>query len=81
MNALELFFDWLLAASFRASMLSGVVLIIRTMLRHRIPARWRYALWLPVLRACFCLASLDLRRVFGASNARACLWVLRWLAS
>jgi beta-lactamase regulating signal transducer with metallopeptidase domain len=49
MNALELFFDWLLAASLRASMLTGVVLIIRTMLRHRIPARWRYALWLPVL--------------------------------
>lgn len=49
MNTLTSFFDWILAASARASALTVVVLIIHAVLRHRVPARWRYALWLPVL--------------------------------
>jgi beta-lactamase regulating signal transducer with metallopeptidase domain len=49
MHALTLLFDWLLAASARASLLSVVVLGLQVLLRHRVPARWRYALWLPVL--------------------------------
>jgi beta-lactamase regulating signal transducer with metallopeptidase domain len=49
MNTLTPFFDWILAASARASVLAVVVLIIQAVLRHRVPARWRYALWLPVL--------------------------------
>jgi beta-lactamase regulating signal transducer with metallopeptidase domain len=49
MHALTLLFDWLLAASARASLLTVVVLIVQVLLGHRAPARWRYALWLPVL--------------------------------
>ncbi|QIF00913.1 M56 family metallopeptidase [Roseimicrobium sp. ORNL1] len=49
MNTLMPLFDWMLAASARASALAVVVLIVQAMLRHRVPARWRYALWLPVL--------------------------------
>jgi len=49
MNTLAQIFDWLLAASARASLLTVVVLIARLWLPHRVPARWRYALWLPVL--------------------------------
>ena len=49
METLAHLFDWLLTASARASLLSVVVLGVQVMLRHRVPARWRYALWLPVL--------------------------------
>jgi beta-lactamase regulating signal transducer with metallopeptidase domain len=49
MDTLMLLFDWILAASLRASLLIVVVLLIQMMLRHRVPARWRYALWVPVL--------------------------------
>ncbi|MDB6119082.1 MAG: hypothetical protein JWO08_2863 [Verrucomicrobiaceae bacterium] len=49
MHTLMLLFDWLLAASARASLLAAVVLIAQAVLRHRLPARWRHALWLPVL--------------------------------
>lgn len=48
MNTLMLIFDWMLAASARASVLAVVVLVTHAVLRHRAPARWRYALWLPV---------------------------------
>jgi beta-lactamase regulating signal transducer with metallopeptidase domain len=49
MEILAHLFDWLLTASARASLLSVVVLCLQVLLRHRVPARWRYALWLPVL--------------------------------
>lgn len=49
METLAHLFDWLLTASARASLLSLVVLGLQVLLRHRAPARWRYALWLPVL--------------------------------
>lgn len=49
METLAHLFDWLLAASARASLLSVVVLGVQVLLRHRVPARWHYALWLPVL--------------------------------
>ncbi len=49
METLAHLFDWLLTASARASLLSVVVLGLQVLLRHRVPARWRYALWLPVL--------------------------------
>ena len=42
-------FDWILTASARAALLTVVVLMVQTVLRHRVPARWRHALWLPVL--------------------------------
>ena len=42
-------FDWVLATSTRASLLTVAVLIVQFILRKRVPARWRYALWMPVL--------------------------------
>jgi bla regulator protein blaR1 len=49
MPSLTLLFDWLLDASARASVLAVVVLMVQALVGHRAPARWRYALWLPVL--------------------------------
>lgn len=49
MNTLSPIFDWLLAVSFRASLLTMVVLLLQLVLRHHLTARMRYALWLPVL--------------------------------
>jgi len=49
METLAHLFEWLLTASARASLLSVMVLGLQVLLRHRVPARWRYALWLPVL--------------------------------
>lgn len=49
MNSHDLFLEWLLAASFRASLLALAVLALQTLLRRWLPARWRHALWLPVI--------------------------------
>jgi bla regulator protein blaR1 len=49
MNSIDTVFDWLLAATLRASVLAVVILGIQWVLRHRLPAAWRHALWLPVL--------------------------------
>lgn len=49
MNTLQSFFQWLLAASLRASLLAGAVLCLQVALRRWLPARWRHALWLPVV--------------------------------
>ncbi len=49
MGTLTLLFDWVLTTSARAALLTMVVLMARAVLRHRVPARWRHALWLPVL--------------------------------
>lgn len=49
MNSLTAFFDWLLTASFRASVLTLVVLGAQLSFRKQLGARARYALWLPVL--------------------------------
>lgn len=49
MNSLTAFFDWLLTASFRASVLVLVVLAIQWAFHRQLAARARYALWLPVL--------------------------------
>jgi beta-lactamase regulating signal transducer with metallopeptidase domain len=49
MNTLTHLFDWLLAASLRASLLVFAVLLIQAALRRHLSARMRYALWLPVL--------------------------------
>ncbi len=49
MNTLTHIFDWLMAASVRASVLTLVVLVAQAALRPYISARWRYGLWLPVL--------------------------------
>jgi beta-lactamase regulating signal transducer with metallopeptidase domain len=49
MNTLTTFFEWLLTASFRASVLTLVVLGVQLIFRKKLGARARYALWLPVL--------------------------------
>ena len=49
MNTPDLFFQWLLSASLRASVLALMVLGLQLALRRRLPARWRHALWLPVV--------------------------------
>lgn len=49
MNMLASVFDWLLAASLRASVLTVAVFLVQWLLRHHLSPRWRHALWLPVL--------------------------------
>ena len=51
MNAVtpDLFLQWLLSASMRASVLVLAVAGLQLSLGRWIPARWRYALWLPVV--------------------------------
>jgi len=49
MNNLHSVFPWILEASLRASLLALAVLAVQFALRRTISARWRYALWLPVL--------------------------------
>ena len=49
MNPLTLLFDWLQAASLRASLLTLVTLLFSAAFRHHLSARMRYALWLPTL--------------------------------
>ena len=40
MNSIDTVFDWLLAATLRASVLAVVILGIQWVLRHRLPAAW-----------------------------------------
>ncbi len=49
MNTLTQLFDWLLAASLRASLLTLATLLIQAALHRHLSARMRYALWLPAL--------------------------------
>ena len=49
MNTLDSIFQWLLAASLRASLLAVAVLGLQFVLRRWLPARWRHALWLPMI--------------------------------
>jgi|GEM_PF-699146 len=49
MNTLTQIFDWLLAASLRASLLTLATLLVQAAFRRHLTARMRYALWLPVL--------------------------------
>lgn len=46
---LEQFFGWLLTASWQASALAIIVLMLQWALRRQLNPRWRYALWLLVL--------------------------------
>jgi beta-lactamase regulating signal transducer with metallopeptidase domain len=49
MHTLTTFFDWLLTASLRASVLTLGVWLVQIVLQRHLSPRWRYALWLPVL--------------------------------
>jgi len=46
---LDSIFQWLLSASLRASVLALAVLGLQLALGRWLPARWRHALWLPVV--------------------------------
>ena len=45
----DLFLQWLLSASLRASALVLAVACLQLFLGRWVPARWRYAMWLPVV--------------------------------
>lgn len=49
MNPIDTMFEWLLAATLRASVLAVVILLIQMILRRWLPAGWRHAMWLPML--------------------------------
>ena len=49
LRELEAIFGWLLTASWQASVLALLVLLLQTVLRGRLNPRWRYALWLLVV--------------------------------
>jgi bla regulator protein BlaR1 len=49
MNSIETVFEWLLAATLRASVLAVAILGIQFVVRRWLPAGWRHALWLPML--------------------------------
>ncbi len=49
MNALDLLFSWFLAATLRGTLLACPVLLLQFAFRRQLPARWRYAFWLPVV--------------------------------
>jgi bla regulator protein blaR1 len=49
MTWFDSFFLWLLSTSLRASLLAIGVLALRATLQRWLPARWRYALWLPMV--------------------------------
>lgn len=49
MNAINIMFEWLLAASLRASVLALAIIGIRFLFRRWLPAGWRHALWFPML--------------------------------
>ncbi|MBI3117072.1 MAG: LysM peptidoglycan-binding domain-containing protein, partial [Candidatus Hydrogenedentes bacterium] len=42
-------FGWVVANSWRAAVLVGVVLVVQRLLRGRLAAKWQYALWLLVV--------------------------------
>lgn len=48
-HTLHTFIDWLIRASWQASVLAGLVLLIQQVFRSRLPARWRHGLWLLVV--------------------------------
>ena len=42
-------FQWILLVSFKASILIGLILFVQLGLRHRLPAKWRYILWMIII--------------------------------
>ncbi|MGD8190873.1 M56 family metallopeptidase [Brevibacillus ginsengisoli] len=43
------FFDWLLEASMMASVLVGLILFVKVILRNKLSPRWHYMLWLVII--------------------------------
>ncbi len=49
MNMLDTLSSWFLAATVRGSLCALAVLLLQAAFRPWLPARWRYAMWLPVI--------------------------------
>ena len=49
MHILDSLFDWFLSATWRGALLVLAVLLVQAAFRQRLPANWRYALWIPVV--------------------------------
>jgi beta-lactamase regulating signal transducer with metallopeptidase domain/ligand-binding sensor domain-containing protein len=47
--SLATFLQWLLKATFQGSLLVCVIMLIKVILRERLPARWHYCFWLILL--------------------------------
>ncbi|GED17686.1 M56 family metallopeptidase [Aneurinibacillus migulanus] len=43
------FFDWVLKTSMMASVLVGLILLMKVILRNKLPPRWHYILWLIIM--------------------------------
>ncbi|MEZ2661610.1 M56 family metallopeptidase [Aneurinibacillus aneurinilyticus] len=43
------FFDWVLKNSMMASVLVGLILLMKVILRNKLPPRWHYMLWLIIM--------------------------------
>lgn len=43
------FFDWVIETSIMASILVGLILLVKTVLRHMLTPRWHYLLWLVLI--------------------------------
>jgi bla regulator protein BlaR1 len=67
-------FFWITAATIRGSLIALAVLALQIALRGRMPARWRYALWLPVI---FVLASPILPQSRWSAENRLDLKMMR----
>lgn len=46
---LQLFFNWVIETTIVCSILVGLILLIKMVFRNKLPARWHYILWLPLL--------------------------------
>ena len=66
----EPFFRWLLQASFQASIIVGLVLLLQLALGEHLSARWRHALWFIVLARLLLPISVESRfSLFNFVNA------------
>ena len=48
-TSMQNFFGWLLRCSWQAAIVIVLVLVVQRLCGHRLPPRWRHALWLVVV--------------------------------
>lgn len=46
---LSRFFDWIIETSLMASILVGIILCVKIVLKDRLTLRWQYVLWMIVV--------------------------------
>ena len=44
-ETLALFVKWLFLTSLKATIVAALIIIVQTLLRNKLPAKWQYALW------------------------------------